>query len=133
MRTLIVLTVAVVAQVLGNICLSKGMKCIAASQSDGGLSLLTLVLAMGNPLVWVGTFLLILFLVLFSAALSWEDLSFVLPATAFEYVLNVFFAYQFLNEPVSTARWVGTGFIFIGVLLVTGSGRGRSRQMEMNL
>jgi drug/metabolite transporter (DMT)-like permease len=66
--------------------------------------------------------LLIAFL-LFSAALSWADLSFVLPAVSVEVIVNVAFADYFLNEPVSAVRWIGTVFVSIGVILVMRSKR----------
>jgi len=72
--------------------------------------------------VWVGTLLLIVFFVLFSAALSWADLSFVLPATAFGYVLNVAAGNYFLGESVSNRRWAGAAIITLGVLFVSRSG-----------
>jgi drug/metabolite transporter (DMT)-like permease len=73
-------------------------------------------------MLWLGTLLLIVFFVLYSAALSWADLSFVLPATAFGYVLNVAAGYYFLNESVSPARWAGSVVITLGVFLVSRSG-----------
>jgi len=63
------------------------------------------------------------FFVLFSAALSWADLSFVLPATAFGYVLNVAAGNYFLGESVSTSRWAGAAIITLGVLFVSRSGQ----------
>lgn len=122
MKTAIVVILAVLAQAVGNTCLSKGMKYIASLSGAGeGFSLMMLVQAMQTPLIWIGTVLLILFFGLFAAALSWADLSLVLPATAFGYILNVALANQFLGEPVSSTRWAGTVLIFIGVVLVAGS------------
>ena len=74
-------------------------------------------------MVWVGTLLLIVFFVLYSAALSWADLSFVLPATAFGYVLNVAAGHYFLGELVSNRRWAGAVIITLGVLFVSRSGQ----------
>ena len=42
-----------------------------------------------NPLIWLGILLLGLFFGLYLAALSWADLSFVLPVTSFGYAMNV--------------------------------------------
>ncbi len=78
---------------------------------------------MQSPMVWVGTLLLIVFFVLYSAALSWADLSFVLPATAFGYVLNVAAGHYFLGELVSNRRWGGAVIITLGVLFVSRSGQ----------
>lgn len=123
MKTPIVLTLAILAQAIGNTCLSKGMKNIASmSSAEDGFSLMMILHAMGDPTVWLGTFLLILFFVLFAAALSWADLSFVIPVISFGYIVNVALAHQFLDEPVSSMRWLGTGFIFLGVILVSQTG-----------
>jgi len=129
MKTAVVLITAIVAQAFGDVCLTKGMKAIAGLETSGaGLSeLLSQVShiglqAMQSPMVWVGTLLLIVFFVLFSAALSWADLSFVLPATAFGYVLNVAAGNYFLGESVSNRRWAGALIITLGVLFVSRSG-----------
>jgi drug/metabolite transporter (DMT)-like permease len=123
MKTAIVLVIAVLAQAAGNTYLSKGMKELAASTAHGDQSLLWMGLqVLGSPVICFGTLLLIVFFLLFSAALSWEDLSFVLPATSLGYVLNLAFAHHFLNEAVSPTRWFGTALISLGVLLVAKSG-----------
>jgi len=123
MKTTIVLILSVIAQAVGNTCLSKGMKSIATTSdmAADGFSLLMLVQAMTSPIIWIGIILLILFFAFFAAALSWADLSFVLPVTSVGYVLNVFLAHQFLNEPVSTIRWAGTILICLGVVFVSRS------------
>jgi drug/metabolite transporter (DMT)-like permease len=127
MKTAVVLITAIVAQAFGDVCLTKGMKAIAGLESsDAGFSLLQVshiaLQAMQSPMVWIGTLLLIVFFVLFSAALSWADLSFVLPATAFGYVLNVAAGNYFLGETVSNRRWAGAVIITLGVLFVSRSG-----------
>jgi len=129
MKTAAVLIIAIVAQAAGNVFLTRGMKSVApAAPGDGGLmgaasqSLHAALQAMQSPEVWVGTLLLIVFFALYSAALSWADLSFVLPATAFGYVLNVAAGYYFLNEGVTKARWAGSLIITLGVVFVSRSG-----------
>lgn len=131
MRTAIVITVAVLAQAAGNTLVSKGMKAIAAMNSVSDvLSPWVIVQVMRNPLILAGTALLILFFILFTASLSWADLSYVLPASSFGYVLNVAFAHHFLNEPVSASRWGGSILIFLGVAMVSGSGKVRTAPLE---
>ena len=129
MKTAVVLITAIVAQAFGDVCLTKGMKAITSFETSGGglsesfsqISHIALQ-AMQSPMVCVGTLLLIVFFVLFSAALSWADLSFVLPATAFGYVLNVAAGNYFLGESVSNRRWAGAVIITLGVLFVSRSG-----------
>src|SRR4029079_7412502 len=129
MKTAAVLIIAIFAQAAGNVFLTRGMKSVATTApADGGLmsvgsqSLHGALQAMQSPMVWGGTLLLIVFFALYSAALSWADLSFVLPATAFGYVLNVAACYYFLNESVSNRRWAGAVIITLGVLFVSRSG-----------
>jgi drug/metabolite transporter (DMT)-like permease len=122
MKTAIFLVVSVLAQAVGNTCLSKGMKTLAASaQGADAFSMGLLMEAMGAPLIWVGIVFLIVFFGFFAALLSWADLSFVLPASSFGYILNVAFASYFLGEPVPPIRWAGTVLIVLGVVLVSRS------------
>jgi len=129
MKTAVVLITAIVAQALGDVCLTKGMKAISSLEAANVGSSETFsqvahiaLQALQSPMVWVGTLLLIVFFALFSAALSWADLSFVLPATAFGYVLNVAAGNYFLGESVSNRRWLGAAIITLGVLFVSRSG-----------
>lgn len=124
MKTAIVLIVAILAQTAGDVYLTKGMKAIVVEDAGGGRLSQLLETAMQvaqSPQVLIGTALLIVFFALYSAALSWADLSFVLPATAFGYVLNVAAGYYFLNETVSPVRWVGAAIITLGVVFVSRS------------
>ena len=130
MKTAVVLITAIVAQALGDVCLTKGMKAISSLETSHAGSTESLaqvthiaIQAIQSPMVWLGTLLLIVFFVLFSAALSWADLSFVLPATAFGYVLNVAAGHYFLNESVSNRRCAGALIITLGVLFVSRSGQ----------
>jgi drug/metabolite transporter (DMT)-like permease len=120
MKTGVVLIAAIIAQAMGNVYLTKGMKALNAG---GGATLPRMfVEGVTSPMLWIGTALLIVFFVLYSAALSWADLSFVLPATAFGYVLNVAAGYYFLNELVTPERWAGAAVITLGVVFVSRSG-----------
>lgn len=129
MKTAVVLITAIVAQAFGDVFLTKGMKSLTSLEAERGgvsesLSQVSHIAlqASQSPMIWLGTLLLIVFFVLFSAALSWADLSFVLPATAFGYVLNVAAGNYFLGESVSNRRWLGAAVITLGVLFVSRSG-----------
>src|SRR5262249_19130468 len=118
-----VLIIAMVSQALGNVYLAKAMKAIMISSAAAGEGLFaTAVRAGASPRVWLGTFLLIGFFLFYSPALSWADLSFVLPTTAFGYVLNVAAGRYLLSESVTPARWAGSVIITFGVFLVSRSG-----------
>ncbi|MGA2400892.1 MAG: hypothetical protein ABSG91_04190 [Syntrophobacteraceae bacterium] len=123
MKTAFVLTLAVIAQAVANTLLSKGMKVIASMPSfSDGFSLMMLAYALKSPFIWGGIVLLIVFFACFLSAVSWADLSLVLPVTALGYILNVFSGSYFLDEPVSGARWTGSVLIVFGVILVSFSG-----------
>jgi len=123
MKTVLVVSLAVIAQAVANTMLSKGMKVIASMPSfSGGFSLVMLAYALKSPFIWGGIVLLIVFFACFLSAVSWADLSLVLPATALGYILNVVTGHYFLDEPVSKARWFGAVFIVFGVFLVSLSG-----------
>ena len=77
-----------------------------------------------------GVILLIIFLSAYMTALSWADLSFVLPATAPAYILTVFLAKVYLQETVTPARWAGTTLIIVGTCLVARSFAGTGSQSD---
>lgn len=119
MRTYVILILGILAQATGNVFLSKEMKHIASAFQLIDSSFFVLFhRAVENPIVWLGTGLLIISFLLFVAALSLADLSFVLPVVSIEVIVNVAFANYFLNEPVSLLRWMGTMLISAGVILV---------------
>ncbi len=122
MKTAVVLLLAMLAQAGGDVYLSRGMRLIAAASELEESSMVGLVSqGLTNPGIWLGIGLLVVFFVLYAAALSWADLSFVLPATAFGYVLNVACGYYFLHEAVTLARWLGALCICLGVVCVSRS------------
>ena len=108
---LILGTVALCAP-LGDTCLSRGMTSlphIALAQPG------TLIAAVFTPWVASGIALLIGFFASYLTALSWADLTFVLPATAFGNVIVAFLARFWLHEPISIQRWAGIVLITLGV------------------
>jgi drug/metabolite transporter (DMT)-like permease len=79
---------------------------------------LELVAAVFTPWIALGILLLIGFFASYLTALSWADLTFVLPATAFGNVLIALLSRFWLNEPISLTRWIGMALITIGVSFV---------------
>jgi drug/metabolite transporter (DMT)-like permease len=101
----------------GDAMLSHGMK-QAGSISIAHLS--GLVLAVLNPWVAIGILLLLGFFATYMTALSWADLTYVMPATSMGYVLLALVAKFVLHENVSAARWLGIALISGGVGFVAG-------------
>jgi drug/metabolite transporter (DMT)-like permease len=73
-----------------------------------------------NPWVLTGICLLLIFLCSYLTALSWADLTYVLPATAIGYVLMAVLGKFFLHENVTLWRWLGIALITAGVGFVAG-------------
>lgn len=96
----------------GDVCLARGMRDFGAVTTANWRQLLTVLL---NPWVVVGICLLILFFCSYLTALSWADLTYVLPATALSYVLMALLAKIFLHENVTLEHWLGVGLITVGV------------------
>jgi drug/metabolite transporter (DMT)-like permease len=71
-----------------------------------------------DPWIILGICFLAGFFYSYLTALSWADLTFVLPATAFGYVVTAFLSRFFLHETVSAWRWAGVLLITCGVGLV---------------
>src|SRR5215475_10777416 len=116
MTIIALLALAIISQAIGNILLSQGMKLIAGESQltwNNWASLYSQ--AVQSPLILLGVGFFVVFFVLFAAALSKADLSFVLPAISSEVVINVAFADYFLSETVSPTRWIGVVLISIGV------------------
>jgi drug/metabolite transporter (DMT)-like permease len=100
----------------GDSLLSYGMKQV------GNISLhhpAELLLAIVNPWVGLGIVFLLAFFASYMTALSWADLTYVLPASSLGYVLLALIARFFLHEQVSVTRWMGIALVSCGVGFVT--------------
>ena len=115
-KVLIVMFFAVIIGAFGDISLSKGMKVVGSREYDTLLD--AFISGSTNPYVLAGVGLLIAFLFLYLASLSWEELSFVLPLTAADYVLVTLLAYFLLSEDVSPLRWAGSVLVATGIAIV---------------
>jgi len=124
-KTLSVLIPAAFAQAAGDVFLSMRMKEVGSSNWFD-----LIPRAIESPTLWLGTVLLIVSFILFASALSWADLSFVIPAISMEVALNVIFADFFLHEIVSPTRWAGVLFISVGILLVVRSEHNKAVQKK---
>ena len=119
MKTAVVLSVAILANSFGNVCLSKGMKEFDMGGKLGPAWMgRAAIHVLSDPWMILGVLLLLIFLGAYLAALSWSDLSFVLPATAPAYILTAGLSKIFLNETIPPARWGGIVLIVAGTWLV---------------
>lgn len=116
-RKYLVLGAITVLGALGDVLLARGMKDLGAISID---DLPQAVSALFNPWVALGTLLLIGFLAGYMSALSWADLTYVLPATSLGYVLVALLSQWLLGEHVNLTRWLGILLITGGVGFVAG-------------
>lgn len=75
--------------------------------------------AIFNPWIAGGILLLIGFFASYLTALSWADLTYVLPATSLGYIVTALLSKFWLHEQLSLWRWLGIVFITAGVGFVT--------------
>jgi drug/metabolite transporter (DMT)-like permease len=87
--------------------------------------------ALMNPWVISGIILLLGFMASYLTALSWADLTYVLPATALGYILMAGLSRVFLHENVTPKRWLGILLITAGVgFVATGPSLTEKRPLE---
>jgi drug/metabolite transporter (DMT)-like permease len=111
-RQYVILGLVALCAPLGDTCLSRGMTHLPAISLAHPASL---VAAVFTPWIAAGIALLIGFFASYLTALSWADLTFVLPATAFGNVIVAFLSKFWLHEPISLERWAGIVLITVGV------------------
>lgn len=116
LRKYLVLGGVTVFAPVGDSLLSYGMKQV------GNISLHnihSLFFAMTNTWVALGIVFLLGFFASYMTALSWADLTYVLPASSLGYVLLALIAKFLLHEQVSVTRWAGIALVSAGVGFVT--------------
>ena len=115
-RKYLILAGVTVFAPVGDSLLSYGMKQIgnvSATDFPG------LLLAVRNPWVTLGIVLLLGFFASYMNALSFADLTYVLPASSLGYVLLALIARFALHERISLMRWLGIALVSAGVGFVT--------------
>ena len=111
-RQYLILGLVALCAPLGDTCLSRGMTQLPAiTLAHPG----TLIAAVFTPWIATGIALLIGFFASYLTALSWADLTFVLPATAFGNVIVALLSRFWLHEAISVERWAGIVLITLGV------------------
>jgi drug/metabolite transporter (DMT)-like permease len=113
----LILLAITLCSTVGDFFLKKGMNQAGNISMENPFLLLH---ALTNPWIVFGVLILIGFFASYVSALSWADLTYVMPATAFGYVLTAFSSALFLHEHVSISRWTGVFLISLAVGFVTG-------------
>jgi drug/metabolite transporter (DMT)-like permease len=115
-RKYLVLAGVSIFAALGDSLLSYGMKQVGNVSPE---HISGLLLAIINPWVALGILLLLGFFACYMTALSWADLTYVLPASSLGYVLLALIARFALHEHVTVTRWLGIALVSSGVGFVT--------------
>lgn len=113
----IMLALIVLGSTFGDVYIARGMKQVGAISFSRWRDLLFAPL---NPWVALGIVLLLIFYMSYLASLSWADLSYIMPATTFGYVLTALLAHFMLGEQIPLTRWIGILLICVGVGFITG-------------
>jgi drug/metabolite transporter (DMT)-like permease len=117
LRKYLVLLAVIVFGSIGDTLLARGMKDVGAIDVHHLTHVFT---ALANPWVIFGIFCLLGFMSSYMTALSFADLTYVLPATAIGYVFMALLSRFWLHEHISLQRWAGIALITAGVGLVAG-------------
>jgi drug/metabolite transporter (DMT)-like permease len=114
--------VAVVISVLGQVSLKVGMNQVGAIDT-GSLArpMETLMQVFSTPLVWLGLGCYGMSAMLWLVVLSRLDLSYAYLLLASMYVLIPLVSWLFLGERISPMRWVGMVVVVLGVVIVAKS------------
>jgi drug/metabolite transporter (DMT)-like permease len=97
---------------LGDSCLSRGMTHMQAISLAHPASLIAAVF---TPWIALGIALLIGYFASYLTALSWADLTFVMPAAGLGNVVIALLSRYWLHEQISLERWAGIVLITVGV------------------
>jgi drug/metabolite transporter (DMT)-like permease len=117
LRKYLVLFAVIVFGSIGDTFLKRGMKDVGSIDIHHLGHVFT---ALADPFVILGILFLLAFMSSYMTALSFADLTYVLPATAMGYVIMALLSIFWLHEHVSLQRWAGIAFIVLGVGVVAG-------------
>lgn len=118
--TILLLGFFVCASTGGEIALTYGMKATGEpARLRPKPMLIFLWRAVRNGWFWVAIPLLAAAFYSLLVLLSWQPISFVVPASALNYVVGTLGAKYLLKEDVNSARWAGVMLVCAGVVLVT--------------
>jgi drug/metabolite transporter (DMT)-like permease len=118
-REILLLLVIVVAGTGGELCVTRAMKEIGEVHDFRPAALLRfLFCALRVAWMWIGIAMMTVAFFALLAALSFENVSFVVPVTALSYAAGAVGAVLFLREHISVQRWIGVLIVCAGVTIV---------------
>jgi len=119
--TILLLGLLICGSTGGEISIAHGMKTVgepAALRPKALLRFLGRALHSGS--LWIGIVLMAVSFYSLLVLLSWQPVSFVIPASALSSAVGTLGAKYILHEEISRARWAGVLLVCGGVALVAG-------------
>lgn len=107
-----VLAMVAICAPLGDSFLARGMRHLPSISLSHPVGLIAAVF---TPWIALGIGMLICFFACYLTALSWADLTYVLPTTAFGSVFIALLGRFWLHETISPYRWAGILLVTVGV------------------
>jgi drug/metabolite transporter (DMT)-like permease len=115
----LLLSLIIVAGTCGELCVSRAMKTVGEVTDFRPRAVGRVILrALRVGWMWAGVGLMATAFFSLLSALSFLNVSFVVPVTALSYVTGACGAMFFLGERVSPRRWAGVCLVAVGVTLV---------------
>ena len=114
------LAVVILAGAAGDVSVTRGMKDTGEVSSFRPAALLgTFFRAARSSAIWLGVVCKAIAFASFLALLARADLSWVVPATAVSFVIEILAARYILREQVSRVRWAGALCVGLGVAMIS--------------
>ncbi len=130
LRKYLVLAAIVVFGTIGDVLLKRGMQDLPAITVSQWAQVIGAVF---TPWIALGIVFLLLFFAAYLHALSWADLTYVLPAASFNYIFLAILSKYFLGENVTLTRWIGIVLVSCSVGFVTSGPEVTRRRPKITL
>jgi drug/metabolite transporter (DMT)-like permease len=116
---LILFALIVVLGTVGELCLARAMKAVGEVSDFRPLAIAKVFWrALHVGWMWAGVGMMAVAFFALLGALSFENVSFVVPVTALSYLAGTCGGAVFLGEHVTPQRWLGVSLVVVGVTLV---------------
>jgi drug/metabolite transporter (DMT)-like permease len=122
----ILFVLIIVGGTAGELCIARAMRVVGEVKDFRPLAIVRVILrALQVGWMWLGVALMATAFFALLGELSIENVSFVVPVTALNYVVGALGGKLFLGERVSRERWAGVALVCVGVMLVLFGKSGR--------
>jgi len=119
MLAFVLFAIITVVGTWGELCLGRAMKQTGELERlHPGHAASLLWRALRVKWIWIGVAMMAIAFFSLLLLLSFEEVSFVVPVTAFSYLVGAIGGTFFLGEKVSLQRWLGILLVCIGVTIV---------------